>query len=85
MLLDNIGYIQIEEGSTVTGYIPHQSNTQQLTHEPLRAVGDVKDRYVLIDGKWYIERNCWVYTIPQDTIWTKAPHMALDIGLECLI
>ena len=34
------------------------SNTHQLTHEPLRAVGEVKDRYVLIDGKWYIERNC---------------------------
>ena len=33
-------------------------NTQQLTHEPLRAVGDAKDRYVLIDGKWYIERKC---------------------------
>ena len=32
-------------------------NTQQLTHEPLRAVGNVKDRYVLIDGNWYIERN----------------------------
>ncbi len=51
-------YIQLEEGSTATEYTPHQSNTQQLTHEPLRAVGEVKDRYVLIDGKWYIERNC---------------------------
>ena len=37
-----------------------QSNTQTLTHEPLRAVGDIKDKYVLIDGKWYIERNCGV-------------------------
>ena len=36
------------------------SNTQTLTHEPLRAVGDIKDKYVLIDGKWYIERNCGV-------------------------
>lgn len=35
-----------------------QSNKQALTHEPLRKVGDVADRYVLIDGKWYIERNC---------------------------
>ena len=57
-LLDNIGYIQIEEGTTATDYIPHQSNSQQLNHEPLRAVGESKDRYVLIDGKWYIERNC---------------------------
>ena len=59
-------------GNTIPdSYIPHQSNVQQLTHEPLRAVGEVKDKYVLIDGKWYIERNCWEYTIPQDTIWTK--------------
>lgn len=36
------------------------SNTQTLTHEPLRAVEDIKDKYVLIDGKWYIERNCGV-------------------------
>ena len=41
-------------------YIPHQSNTQQLTHEPLRAVGGVKDRYVLLNGNWYIERKCGI-------------------------
>lgn len=33
-----------------------QSSSKQLTHEPLRGVGDVKDKYVLIDGEWYIER-----------------------------
>ena len=33
-------------------------NRQVMTHEPLRAIGDIKDRYVLKDGKWYIERNC---------------------------
>ena len=38
--------------------LPHKSSTQVMTHEPLRAIGDVKDRYVLKDGKWYIERNC---------------------------
>ena len=37
-----------------------QSNTQQLTHEPLRAVGGVKDRYVLLNGNWYIERKCGI-------------------------
>ena len=36
------------------------SNTQTLTHEPLKAVGGIKDRYVLIDGEWNIERNCGV-------------------------
>ena len=50
--------VYLSEASLYNGYIPHQSNSQQLTHEPLRAVGDVKDRYTLIDGNWYIERNC---------------------------
>ena len=52
--------IQVEEGYIATDYIPHQSNSQTLTHEPLRGVGDVKDRYVLLDGNWYIERNCGI-------------------------
>ena len=50
--------IQTEIGNVSTDYIEPKSNIQQLTHEPLRAVRDVKDKYVLIDGKWYIERNC---------------------------
>ena len=36
------------------------SNTQQLTHEPLRGVGETKDRYVLLNGNWYIERKCGI-------------------------
>ena len=56
--INKVSEVILEKGTVITDYIPHQSNTQQLTHEPLRAVGDVKDRYVLIDGKWYIERNC---------------------------
>lgn len=36
-----------------------KSNKQTLTHEPLRGLPNgVKDKYVIIDGKWYIERNC---------------------------
>jgi hypothetical protein len=42
--------------STTEGYL---SNSKQiLLNEPLRAVGDTKDRFVQIDGKWYVERNC---------------------------
>ncbi len=58
VIYDNI----IISKNNYTDFVPHQSNTQQLTHEPLRAVGDTKDRYVLIDGKWYIERKCGVRT-----------------------
>ena len=43
---------------TMPQFKPYTENKQQLTHEPLRAVGNVKDKYIMIDGKWYIERNC---------------------------
>ena len=36
------------------------SNTQTLTHIPLRSVGETKDRYVLLNGNWYIERKCGI-------------------------
>ena len=52
------------------------SNTQQLTHEPLRGVGDAKDRYVLIDGKWYIERK----TGYKDLVITKGTSWAGDVA-----
>ena len=48
------------------------SNTQTLTHEPLRRAGDIKDKYVLIDGKWYIERNTAIATI--DDIELRVGH-----------
>ena len=35
------------------------SNKQTMAHEPLRGLPNgVKDKYVMIDSKWYIERNC---------------------------
>lgn len=50
--------IQLEESNVKTDYTPHKSNSIQLQlNEPLRAVGDVKDRFVLKDGKLMIERN----------------------------
>lgn len=44
---------------TNTAYIEGKSNKKEiLMNEPLRGLPDgVRDKYVLIDGKWYIERN----------------------------
>ena len=57
----------LEEGEK-TSYVPYALNKKEiLLTEPLRAVGDAKDRYVLIDGKWYIERNTYAYKITKDT------------------
>lgn len=55
-----INNIQIEEGEVATPYQEHKQNKKEiLLNEPLRSLPNgVKDKIVLIDGKWYIERNC---------------------------
>lgn len=52
--------IQVELGETRTSYVESKSNKKEiLLNEPLRALPNgVKDKLVIIDGKWYIERNC---------------------------
>lgn len=51
--------IILTEGVNAVNYIPHAENKKQiLLNKPLRAVGDTKDRFVQIDGKWYVERKC---------------------------
>ena len=48
----------LEEGEK-TSYVPYAMNKKEiLLNEPLRGLPNgVKDKYVIIDGKWYIERN----------------------------
>ena len=59
--------IQVELGETRTTYTPHKHNKQTMTHEPLKGLPNgVKDKYVMIDGKWYIERNCGKYVSTGD-------------------
>lgn len=52
--------IQFEKSSVSTTYIEPKLNKKEITlNEPLRALPNgVKDKIVIIDGKWYIERNC---------------------------
>ena len=54
-----IDKLQIERGTDVTNYEKRKQNKIQFSSiEPLRGVGDVKDRFVFKDGKLMIERNC---------------------------
>lgn len=49
---------QLEENTEVTDYIPHQSNKIQfLLNEPLRGVGDIKDKVYVKEDKIVVERN----------------------------
>lgn len=62
LLTDSSGdYImQIEKGESITNYIKGKQNKKEiLLNEPLRGLPNgIRDKYVIIDGKWYIERNC---------------------------
>ena len=51
---------QIEEGSVATSYLAPSLNKKEiLLNEPLRGLPNgVRDRFVKIGGKWFIERNC---------------------------
>ena len=50
--------ILIEDADGGTGYFPRECNKIQFSSiEPLRGVGNIKDRFVFKDGKLMIERN----------------------------
>lgn len=50
---------QVEIGTTRTPYVPYAMNKKEISlNEPLRGVDNVKDKFVKIGGKWFIERNC---------------------------
>lgn len=65
--------IQIEKADTPTDIVPYNSNKKEiLMNEPLRGLPNgTKDKYVIIDGKWYIERNCGVDNQLQIRNWLR--------------
>lgn len=70
---------QVEEGTVITDYTPHKLNKIQFPMiEPLRGVGDVKDRFVFNkDGKLMIERNCGSHLLKVRSVNTNY-RIALD-------
>jgi hypothetical protein len=61
---------QLEENTVPANYIPYKSNKIQFSSiEPLRGVGDVKDRFVFKDGKLMIERNCGEVVLDGSESW----------------
>ena len=50
--------MQIETSTTATDYVEHQSQAKILDiQQPLRSIGNVKDRFVKADGIWYEEHK----------------------------
>lgn len=67
--------IYLEKGETVS-CIPHKSNKiKLLLNEPLRAVGSIKDRLCVKDGKLMIERNIFEFIEDGSNDWN-----IFDIG-----
>ena len=55
----------------ITKFVPHKQNKiKLLINEPLRGIGDIKDRFVFKDGKLMIERNCAEVVLNGDKYWT---------------
>ena len=49
-------------------YKVYKENSKTINlNAPLRAIGNVKDRFIKRDGKWYVERNCGEFTIKSST------------------
>ena len=72
-IFDGVCSIQIEKGNTATEHIQHQSQTKVLyTQQPFRAIGDVKDRFVKVDGVWYEEHNIDEYIFTGNEGWKKS-------------
>ena len=63
--------MQIEKGESITNYIEGKINKKEiLLNEPLRSLPNgIKDKIVIIDGKWYIERNCVKITMDGNENW----------------
>lgn len=77
--------IQIEEGNTITTHVEGKQNKKEiLMNEPLRGLPNgTRDKYVIIDGKWYIERNCGEVIFDGSENWTW--NALNDITFECYI
>ena len=80
--LDDIKNIklQVENGTQATAYEPYTSNSQlYLLDEPLRAIGNYKDRLYIQNGSLYIERNIGKIILDgSEANWVKSGNTSFD-------
>lgn len=71
--------LQMEEGDTVTDYEPPMVQTATITlTEPLRGIGDYRDRIMCRDGVWGIERQFIALTFDGSENWEYHGTAASD-------
>ena len=72
--------IQLEEGTQATEYEPYKENTQLYTlDEPLRAIGEYKDRLYIENGILYVERKIGSVILNGSESWSKSSNTSADI------
>ena len=84
---------QLEKNSTPTSYVAHEEQTYTVpTQQPMRSIGDVRDKFVKVDGTWY-ERHYigQVVLDGSESGWKRTPtgnnnyyFFIDDIVLNCL-
>lgn len=65
--------IQVEKGSTATTYIEHQSQSYTIpTQQPMREIGDTRDKFILKEnGKWYERHNIKEVILTGNENWSQ--------------
>ena len=63
--------LQLEEGTVATSYVKGSMNKKEiLMNEPLRGLSNsIKDRFVKISNKWFIEKNCEIDNVDSNKNW----------------
>lgn len=75
---DNISKIQVEKTQT-TPYEPYKSNTYLYTlNEPLRAIGNYKDKLYIDNGMLYVERKIGKVVLNGSEGWTKGAKTSVN-------
>ena len=71
--------LQIEEGSVATDYEPHQLQTYTIPcQQPMRAIGNVKDTFVKVDGVWYERHYINRLILRESQEWKKSNNTTFD-------
>ncbi len=67
--------VQLEAGETASEAIPNQEQVYAIpTQQPMRSDGDVRDKFIPKDGKWYERHNIIKYLFTGNESWSKAPN-----------
>ena len=67
-----VSNIQIEKGTTVTSFIPHQEQTYTIPcQQPMRSLGTVRDKFVKVNDNWVERHNIGNTVLNGNEYWER--------------